>query len=148
MEKSTIPGDMVLLRGACLWIGAALVLAWCLVGLNFQIPVLHAIFPGKFHRVVQAHIDFLLMSALILGLYATRVSFKWHTSWAIVIGAFTNSSLFLLMAVFPELDGPPDPTPSLLQQAFLPFLLASVTTTSYGFGSAVRTVFMASLGRS
>lgn len=141
MDKSTISGDRVLLRGACLWIGVALILAWCLVGLNFQIPILQAIFPGKIHRVIQAHIDFLLMSALILGLYATKVPLKWHTSWAIVIGALTNSGLFLLMAVFPQLDGPPDPDPTLLQQAFTPFLLASVTLTSYGFGSAVRTIF-------
>ena len=42
-----------------------------------------------------------LMSALIFGYYAAKVQFPWHVRWAMVVGAFTNSSLFLLMAIFP-----------------------------------------------
>ncbi|MCB4811309.1 hypothetical protein LG204_08270 [Methylovorus menthalis] len=56
----------------------------------------------------------------------------WHVRWAMVVGAFTNSSLFLLMAIFPVLDNPNQPPPMI----FTAYLLASVLTTSYGFGKA------------
>jgi hypothetical protein len=110
MNKDFGPaGNVILLRGACLWLLAALVLAWCLVGLDFGVPFVKAIFPGKFTRVLQAHIDFLLMTALILGFYAAKTALPWHVRWAMVIGAFTNSSLFLLQGMFPILDSPTPP---------------------------------------
>ena len=129
-------GNIVLLRGACLWIIMALLLAWCLVGLYNNIEFLRAIFPGSPKRVLQAHLDFLIMTALILGFYATKVALPWHVRWAMVTGAFTNSSLFLMYALFPTLDP--------LQESFNPiglgpnifniYLYASLLTTSYGFG--------------
>lgn len=125
-------GNIVLIRGAALWLLMALLLAWCMVGLNFGADPLKTIFAGKFTRLLQAHIDFLLMTALILGVYAAKVRLPWHVRWAMVIGAFTNSSLFLLMAIFPALDSPTSPPPEL----FKIYLLASILTTSYGFGKA------------
>lgn len=139
-------GNVVLIRGACLWILMALVLAWCLVGLYNQVGFLEAIFPGKTMRVLQAHIDFLLMSALILGFYAARVGLPWHVRWAMVIGAFTNSSLFLMYAIFPNLD----PATKAYQPDGLWFLISniylysSLLITSYGFGKAAVLVFQAS----
>lgn len=124
--------NIILLRGACLWLLMALLLAWCMIGLGFNIPPFKLIFAGEFKRLLQAHIDFLLMTALILGIYAAKVQLPWHVSWAMVIGAFTNSSLFLLMAIFPALDTP-DLAPPL---AFQVYLYASLLTTSYGFGKA------------
>ena len=88
-------GNVILLQFGCLGILAALALAWCLVGLGFDIPPFHALFPGKYHRVLQAHLDFLIMSALILGFYGARAPLPWHVRWAMGVGAFTNSSLFL-----------------------------------------------------
>ncbi len=123
-------GNMVLIRGATLWMMMALLLAWCLVGLNFGVAPLKSLFAGKFVRLLQAHIDFLLMSALILGYYATKIPFPWSVRWAMVIGAFTNSSLFLLMAIFPTLDNPKLPPPPIFQL----YLFASLIITSYGFG--------------
>jgi len=124
--------NIILLRGACLWLLMALLLAWCMIGLGFNIPPFKLIFAGEFKRLLQAHIDFLLMTALILGIYAAKVQLPWHVSWAMVIGAFTNSSLFLLMAIFPALD-----TPGLAPPlAFQVYLYASLLTTSYGFGKA------------
>jgi hypothetical protein len=125
-------GNIVLIRGAALWLLMALLLAWSMVGLNFGVAPLKAIFAGKFTRLLQAHIDFLLMTALILGFYAARVPLPWHVRWAMVVGAFTNSSLFLLMAIFPALDNPTVPPPQLFQV----YLLASILITSYGFGKA------------
>ena len=131
MQKSdSHAGNIVLIRGAALWMLMALLLAWCMVGLNFGVAPLKALFAGKFLRLLQAHIDFLLMSALILGYYAAKIPLPWHVSWAMVVGAFTNSSLFLLMAIFPILDNPKIPPPQLFQW----YLFASLITTSYGFG--------------
>ena len=130
-------GNIVLIRGAALWILMALLLAWCMVGLNFGVAPLKAIFAGKFLRLLQAHIDFLLMSALILGYYAAKIPLPWHVRWAMVVGAFTNSSLFLLMAIFPILDNPKIPPPQLFQW----YLFASLITTSYGFGKGAVLIF-------
>lgn len=130
-------GNVVLIRGACLWMLMALLLAWCMVGLNFGIAPFKAVFAGKFTRLLQAHIDFLLMSALIFGYYATKVPFPWHVRWAMVVGAFTNSSLFLLMAIFPILDTPKIPPPQFFQL----YLFASILTTSYGFGKGAVLMF-------
>lgn len=138
-EDAKHAGNVLLLQGATLWLLMALLLAWCMVGLNFGAAPLKAIFSGKFTRLLQAHIDFLLMSALIFGFYAAKVPLPWHVRWAMVVGAFTNSSLFLLMAIFPELDSPPPPT-GLLPQLFQPYSLASILATSYGFGAGAMIV--------
>jgi len=130
MQDTKHAGNIVLIRGAAMWLLMAILLAWCMVGLNFGFAPLKAIFAGKFTRLLQAHLDFLLMTALILGFYAAKVTLPWHVRWAMVVGAFTNSSLFLLMAIFPALDNPLVPPPQIFQL----FLLASITTTSYGFG--------------
>jgi hypothetical protein len=126
-------GNVVLIQGAALWLLMALVLAWCMVGLNFGVGPLKAIFSGKFTRLLQAHIDLLLMSALIFGFYAARVPMPWHVRWAMVVGAFTNSTMFLLMSIFPELDTQAPPA-DLFRQIFQIYVLASIITTSYGFG--------------
>ncbi|MCB5186506.1 hypothetical protein LG200_00620 [Methylobacillus caricis] len=138
--------NLVMIRGACLWIIMALILAWCMVGLNFGVPGLPDVFPGKQTRVLQAHIDFLLMSALILGFYAARVPLPWHVRWAMVVGAFTNSSLFLLMGMFPVLDTA-EPPQSLAQHVFQIYLFASLITTSYGFGKGAVLILKSTLMR-
>ena len=105
-------GNIVLIRGATLWLLMALLLAWCMVGLNFGVAPLKAIFAGKFTRLLSAHLDFLIMSALIFGFYAARVTLPWHVRWAMVVGAFTNSCLFLLSILDSEsLPEPKGTTP-------------------------------------
>lgn len=126
-------GNIVLLQFGCLWLLAALALAWCLVGLGFDIAPFHALFPGKYQRVLQAHLDFLIMSALILGFYGARVPLPWHIRWAMGVGAFTNSSLFLLMALFPGLD-PTTPVAGPFATLYLGYTLLSIVLASYGFG--------------
>ncbi|MGD9659481.1 MAG: hypothetical protein AB7U61_17880 [Methylocystis sp.] len=134
--------NIILLRGAALWILVALILAWCLVALKMEAPLINAVFPGKYSRVLQAHIDFLLMSALLLGFYGARIPLAWPIRWAMVVGAFTNSSLFMFMAAFPILDGPPAEGwgPTL----FRLYVFASVILTSFGFAGACLTVLRAS----
>ncbi len=127
--------NIELIRGAALWLLAALALAWCLVGLNLGVPFLKAIFAGKQTRLLQAHIDFLLMTALILGIYAAKAPLHWTLRWSMVLGAFGNSSLFLLQAMFPTLDAPV-PAEGPFALAFRVYTFASVTMTTYGFGGA------------
>jgi hypothetical protein len=122
----------------------ALLLAWCLVGLYNKVPYLDVIFAGKVTRVLQSHLDFLIMSSLILGYYAAKVTLPWHVRWAMVIGAFTNSSLFLLEAIFPALDPTMTNQPSvgIWSQVFTTYLFASLLTTSYGFGKGAVIIFL------
>lgn len=137
MQDTKHAGNVVLLRGATMWILMALLLAWCMVGLYNKAPYLDLIFAGKISRLLQSHIDFLLMSALLLGYYAAKVPLPWHVRWAMVVGAFTNSSLFLLQAIFPAFDPTmADQVPSvgIWAQVFTIYLFASLITTSYGFG--------------
>jgi hypothetical protein len=129
-----------------LWLLMALVLAWCIVGLGLGIPFLKAIFLGKQTRLLQAHIDFLLMTALILGFYAARVPFHWSVRWAMVIGAFGNSSLFLLEAIFPVLDAPVA-AEGMFPAIFHLYVFGSISTTTYGFGAAAITVFWSTFRR-
>ncbi|GBG14016.1 uncharacterized protein NMK_1572 [Novimethylophilus kurashikiensis] len=146
MQDTKHAGNIVLLRGAGLWLLMALLLAWCMVGLNFGVPGLKEIFVGKFTRLLQAHIDFLLMTALILGFYAAKVPLPWHVRWAMVVGAFTNSSLFLLMAIFPQLDSP-TPVAGWGPEAFKYYLLTSILITSYGFGKGAVTVLKSTFNK-
>lgn len=148
MTHNKMPTDnLVMIRGACLWILMALLLAWTLVGVYNQVGFLQAIFPGKPSRILQAHIDFLLMSALILGFYAARVQLPWHVRWAMVVGAFTNSSLFLLNALLPFTDPTSEsfnPT-GTAWTIYNTYLYASLLLTSYGFGKAAVLIYRASL---
>lgn len=136
-------GNIVLLRGACLWLLTALLLAWCLVGMGLGVPAVTAVFKD-FTRLLQGHIDFLLMSALIFGIYAAKVPLSWHVRWSMVVGAFTNSSLFLLMSIFPVMldakaqDFAPE---GLFPMLFRLYLFASLCITTYGFGMGSITIF-------
>jgi hypothetical protein len=144
MQQDRHAGNVVLLRGATLWMLMALLLAWCLVGLYNKVPYLDVIFAGKPTRVLQSHLDYLIMSSLILGYYAAKVTLPWHVRWAMVIGAFTNSSLFLLEAIFPALDPTlaNQPNIGIWSQVFTVYLFASLLTTSYGFGKGAVIIFL------
>jgi len=86
------------------------------------------------------------MSALLFGFYAAKVPLPWHVRWAMVVGAFTNSSLFLLQAVFPVLDAPV-PAEGLLPAAFRLFLMMSITVTSYGFGRGAAIILLSTFNK-
>jgi hypothetical protein len=101
--------------------------------------IVKAIFLGKQTRLLQAHIDFLLMTALILGFYAARIPLHWSVRWAMVIGAFGNSSIFLLESIFPVLESA-DPADGSLLAIFQFYAMGSISTTTYGFGAAALTV--------
>lgn len=62
-----------------------------------------------------------------------------------VVGAFTNSSLFVLMAMFPVLDG--GAAEGLGPALFGVYLKASSVTTTFGFAGTCLTVLRASFRR-
>lgn len=130
-------GNVVLLRAAALWLLVALVLAWCLVAVKLELPLIPLIFKD-FDRLLQGHLDFLLMSALLFGFYAANVPLPWQVRWAMAVGAFTNSSLFLLQSIFPALN---PPTNDAVSMAFRVFSMLSVSLTTYGFGWGAVIVF-------
>lgn len=142
-QDSKHAGNIVLLRGATLWLLVALILAWCLVFMKLELPLVKMIFKD-FHRLLQGHIDFLLMSALLFGFYAAKVPLPlpWHVRWSMVIGAFTNSSLFLMQSMFPVLETPSD---GVFPVAFRIFLMISITTATYGFGRGAIIIFRSTL---
>lgn len=144
-QDARLASNVVLIRGAALWLLMALLLAWCMVGLNLGLSPLQEIFAGKPARLLQAHLDFLLMSALIFGFYAARVPLPWHVRWSMVVGAFTNSSLFLLMAIFPVLDSPV-PAAGMWPAVYRLFLFVSIVITSYGFGKGALVVLRSTFG--
>jgi hypothetical protein len=130
-------GNLVLLRGAALWLLVALILAWCLVGWAIGVPIIKSTFED-YERLLQAHISFLLIAALIFGIYAAKVPLPWHVRWSIVIGAFTNSSLFLFMSAFPILEFQMG---GWLERIFQGFMFSSMIVTTYGFGMGAVIIF-------
>ncbi|MEQ8232630.1 MAG: hypothetical protein RLW61_12955 [Gammaproteobacteria bacterium] len=144
-EASPCRPNTVLLQAACLWILLALVLAWCLVGLAYRVDPLLTLFPGKYTRVLQAHLDLLIMSALLLGFYASRVALPWPSAWAMAIGAFTNSSLFLLMALFPTMDPSVEQPAHWSQDIYEVYQFMSLSLTTFGFTTAAIWIFRSTL---
>ena len=146
-QDSRHAGNVLLLRGATLWLLMALILAWCLVATGFGVSFIATTFQG-FNRLLQAHIDFLLMSALIFGVYSAKIALPWHVCWAMVIGAFTNSSMFLFMSIFPVLfDAKAEnfAPEGVFPMLFHLYLFASICITTYGFGMAAIIIFRSTL---
>ena len=135
MKNDKHAGNVVILRGATLWLIVSLALAWCLAAIGMGAPI---IFKSA-ERVLQSHIDFSIMTALMFGIYAAKVYLPWHIRWSIVIGAFTNASVFLFMASFPVLldAKSPDFAPEgMAPMIFHLFIFASSLVTTYGFAGA------------
>lgn len=115
----------ILIKGAVGMLFAALVLAWIATFAKFIVvrPIQARI--KDYGALIRAHIDLLLMSLLCLALYAVRIPLPTAACWLVVIGGFTNPSLFLLQALGAE-------APSTWIRRT--FLLASFTTTTVGYG--------------
>ncbi|MGR8997882.1 MAG: hypothetical protein ACU88J_02385 [Gammaproteobacteria bacterium] len=140
-HNSQHAGNAILLRGATLWLLLAMVLAWCLVFMKLELPFIKVIFKD-FDRLLQGHLDLLLMSALIFGFYGAKVPLPWHVRWSMVIGALTNSSLFLIQSIFPVLNAPSE---DIFSIAFRVFLTISIIITTYGFGRGAVIIFRSTL---
>ena len=118
-------GNVLLLKGGMLTLIIALIVAWIMV-FDRYFPIAFVDQAVKdFDPLIRGHIDFLIMSALLMGFYAARVVLPWHIVWAMFIGSFTNPSGFVIAGFFPAV---------VESQAFGLCVLVSFLITSYGFG--------------
>ena len=124
----------VLLKGAVGMLLASLALAWVatfarlIVLRSIQIRIKDS------GALVRAHIDLLLMSLLCMAFHAVRIPLPTAACWMVVIGGFTNPSLFIFRALNP------DATPTWRRKTFR---VASFLTTTIGNGWIGWTIFQA-----
>jgi hypothetical protein len=124
-------GNVLLLRTACITLLIALVLAWCLVFVGpMKIPAFVDLFKDT-DRLLSSHLDYLMMTMLLLGFYGAHVALPAHVRWPMAIGSVTNPLLFLMesMALPPHIPG------------FRIFVLVSIVLATYGYGMGAITVF-------
>jgi hypothetical protein len=115
--------NVVLLRTATITLLIALVLAWCLVlGKGYKIAPVVAIFSNN-DKLLSSHLDFLMMTMLLLGFYNTRILLPAFVVWPMAIGSITNPTVFLIQAMGPQ---------SHLTE-FRVFVLTSISITTAGY---------------
>jgi len=135
MNEDKHAGNVILLRVACLTLLIALVLAWCLVfSIPMKIPFFLEIFK-KTDKLLSAHLDFLMMTMLLLGFYAAKIRLPKYVLWPMAIGSIGNPSAFILNSVFPDSTSP-----------FIAlFIFTTITLTTIGYGLAAIKVMRYSL---
>jgi hypothetical protein len=128
-------GNVILLRVACITLLIALILAWCLVATHaVKLPMALELFKNP-DKLLSAHLDFLMMTMLLLGFYAAKVPLPKYVLVPMGIGSITNPTAFLIESVLP---GSESPIIGL-------FIITSITLTTFGYGMAAIKVFRSSL---
>ncbi|MFT5350429.1 MAG: hypothetical protein ACI9MF_001246 [Gammaproteobacteria bacterium] len=113
----------------------ALVLAWCLVGTHaIKLPMALELFKGP-DKLLSSHLDFLMMTMLLLGFYAAKVPLPAWVRWPMAIGSIGNPSAFLIRAILPEVKHP----------LIGIFIITTITLTTFGYAMASIKVFRSSL---
>lgn len=128
-------GNVILLRVACISLLIALVLAWCLVFTKgMKLSFFLNIFQNT-DKLLSAHLDFLMMTMLLLGFYASKITLPKYAIWPMAIGSIGNPTAFILNSVFPDSTSP----------LIGVFIYTTITLTTIGFGLAAIKVFRYSL---
>lgn len=126
-------GNVLLLRTGCITLLIALVLAWCLVGTHaMKLPGALEFFENP-DKLLSSHLDYLMMTMLLFGIYASKIPLPKWVQWPTAIGSITNPLLFLLQSIpfmFPGIQ--------LL-------ILASITLATVGYGLVAIKLFRNSL---
>jgi hypothetical protein len=124
-------GNVLLLRVACISLLIALALAWCLVGTHaMKLPAALEFFKDP-DKLLSSHLDFLMMTMLLLGIYASKIPLPAWVCWPMAIGSITNPTIFLINAIAPDLQNP----------VLGLFILASLVLTTFGYGMAAIKLF-------
>ena len=130
---------LVVVGSLCLLV--TLGLAWCLVGVRSS-AFMKGMFPN-YHNLLKAHIDYLLMTGLLMIFFLLFDHFQVSPSPLVVlamsIGSFMNPVGFIALAI----------KPSLRQQPTSPFgavMASSFTLTTIGYAGAAWSVGRAALG--
>lgn len=123
-------GNVILLRVGMISLLIALVLAWCLVFTKgMKLPFALEIFKQP-EKLLSSHLDFLMMTMLLLGFYCVRVPLPVMARWPMAIGSITNPTCFLIESLY---TGYPP-------AAYLPFVYVSITLTTIGYAIAAITL--------
>lgn len=126
MNNAHQNNNAILLRTAGLTLIIGLILAWCLVfSVPLKLPVFLEIFKDT-ESLLSAHLDFLMMTMLLLGFYASKLPLPKFVMLAMAIGSIGNPTLFLIGAVAPEYKSLP----------LMLFTFLSISLTTYGYGMA------------
>jgi len=129
---------LVVVASLCLLF--TLVLAWCLVGVR-SAAFMKTLFPG-YQNLLKAHIDYLLMTGLLMIFFLLFTHFRVTPSplvvFAMSVGSFMNPVGFIALAMRPTLRQ--DPT-----SPFGAVMAGSFTLTTIGYAGAAWSVGHAAL---
>jgi hypothetical protein len=129
---------LVVTGSLCLTI--TLVLSWCLVGVRSS-AFMKKLFPG-YQYLLKAHIDYLLMTGLLMIFFLLFGYFQTSPSAFIVLpmclGSFMNPVGFLLLAMKPNLSQHP-------ASPFGMVMACSFTLTTIGYAGAAASVGYAAI---
>lgn len=116
--------NVILLRTAAITLIIGLILAWCLVfTIPMKIPYFLDIFKDT-DALLSAHLDFLMMTMLLLGFYASKIPLAGYVVWPMALGSIGNPTLFLFGAI--EYSFPLMPI----------IVFSSIVLTTMGYGLA------------
>lgn len=123
-------GNVILLRVGMITLLIALVLAWCLVFTKgMKLPFAVELFKQP-DKLLSSHLDFLMMTMLLLGFYCVRVPLPAMARWPMAIGSITNPTCFLIESLYESFPGP----------AYLVFVYPSIILTTIGYALAAITL--------
>ena len=130
---------LVVVGSVCLLV--ALVLAWCLVGVR-STAFMKTMFPN-YQYLLKAHIDYLLMTGLLMIFFLLFTHFRVSPSPLVVaamsVGSLVNPLGFLALALKPDLNQKPT-------SPFGVVMAGSFTSTTIGYAGAAWSVGQAALG--
>jgi len=128
-------GNILLLRVACITLLIGLLLAWCLVGTHaMKLPAALELFKDP-DKLLSSHLDFLMMTMLLLGIYASKIPLPAWVCWPMAIGSITNPTIFLINALAPKMENP----------VIGIFILLSLVLTTFGYGMAAIKMFRSTI---
>jgi len=90
----------ILITSALIQLSLAVFIGWPLVFLYAGSKTVGPFKSAK--RLLQAHIDNILMGILQLAIAATHPAIPVAAGWLLVAGAWINPQLFLLQAIYPQ----------------------------------------------
>jgi hypothetical protein len=129
---------LVVVASLCLEI--TLVLAWCLVGVRSS-AFMKRVFPN-YQNLLKAHIDYLMMTGLLMIFYLLFNHFRVSPSRLIVVamsvGSFMNPVGFIALAMRPNLSQQPN-------SPFGAVMAGSFTLTTIGYAGAAWSIGQAAL---
>ncbi len=120
--------SVVLVMAGSLCLTITLLLSWCLVGVRSSAFV-KKLFPN-YQYLLKAHIDYLLMTGLLLIFYLLFASFGVSPSHAVLVamsvGSLMNPVGFLALAIKPDIRQTPT-------SPFGAVMAGSFTLTTFGY---------------